>query len=592
MAWRSTLCVCLGALFGEGWAVRTNEGWAGRANRGQHSPTHLARLAAVGDDYDAWHRAVMANAGETALAGLGDFPDTVDSENASFVELEAASSTTEPDGWPASLRAKFDTKMTQVGSGTYGTVYVTRIRCDKSFVAIKVLKVKESDAVGEAALLKMFTPSPHFIAYFDMASTRGPGTRHFIVMEAATGGAMTAIINGNTPTTIATRRRLLFESLKGIAYMHDLGIVHRDLKPDNIFLSVTCGGAEPCFAKVGDLGLACKLRESKAPGVPICQDIGGTPVFLAPEVFRTGTIDPKNDVWALGLILYFLEFGQLPKPLEDAETIPQLRARVTDFDISKDSKFKKSSSRMQGIFKAMLANDLSKRASAQAALVMADFFREEGGKYEPSVAKLHPCYHEQQLQPKIAPVTANRPEPRRTEKPAMPVNTKKHAGIPGRPQIAIPVKAKQKPAKLEAIPGKPVGDIVSFGPMATTFRKPVGDIVSVGQTEKDVQTMSATGARYITLRNVKYSVVLPHVLSDKHVNEEGFVIATREQIVRLKASMYWPRALDRHDHILELNNIPWSRARHQLTKFKEGLYGDSVTIKYKQSRGHRPDISS
>jgi len=87
-----------------------------------------------------------------------------------------------------------------------------------------------------------------------------------------------------------------------ISYLHEKGIAHRDLKPDNIFIRIK--DREPRI-KLIDFGLACDLA--------YCKGTVGTIDYLAPEALRMikkrkefYTIDEckKQDLWALGLILY------------------------------------------------------------------------------------------------------------------------------------------------------------------------------------------------------------------------------------------------------------------------------------------------
>jgi len=102
---------------------------------------------------------------------------------------------------------------------------------------------------------------------------------------------------------IAEIRRIFDALFDALRYAHHAGIVHRDLKPNNVIL--TDNGR----VVLTDFGLA-KLVGSSVHTASMAMI--GTPAYMAPEQAKSGTVDLRSDIYALGVILFELLTGQLP----------------------------------------------------------------------------------------------------------------------------------------------------------------------------------------------------------------------------------------------------------------------------------------
>lgn len=112
------------------------------------------------------------------------------------------------------------------------------------------------------------------------------------------------ILNGNRtpPLPWFVRFRIAYEVASGLAFLHNSGpepIVHRDLKPGNILLD------RNYVSKIGDVGLAKIIPDIVPDNVTEYGNsvISGTLCYMDPEYQRTGTIRPKSDLYALGVII-------------------------------------------------------------------------------------------------------------------------------------------------------------------------------------------------------------------------------------------------------------------------------------------------
>ena len=134
--------------------------------------------------------------------------------------------------------------------------------------------------------------------------------RHFIAMERVEGITLKLHMTRKTLTDgdIVDIARQVTAALQAA---HESGVVHRDIKPANIMIA-TSGQV-----KVLDFGLARRFRMpdtgeimaygSTIPGRPL-----GTANYMAPERIMQGPLDPRCDLFSLGVVMYEMATGRLP----------------------------------------------------------------------------------------------------------------------------------------------------------------------------------------------------------------------------------------------------------------------------------------
>src|SRR5256886_1798151 len=105
------------------------------------------------------------------------------------------------------------------------------------------------------------------------------------------------------PLPYNTAARLLEEVARALAYAHDRGVVHRDVKPDNILLDLATGRA-----LVSDFGIA-RVGSDTTTGP---QRVVGTAEFMSPEQVLGERVDPRSDLYSLGVVGFFALSGELP----------------------------------------------------------------------------------------------------------------------------------------------------------------------------------------------------------------------------------------------------------------------------------------
>ncbi len=162
--------------------------------------------------------------------------------------------------------------------------------------------------------------SQHVTRVLDVGTAEGDTP--YIVMELLEGADLAATISKNGPLSFASAVHYLFQACEAVSEAHAAGIVHRDLKPANLFLTHDVGGS-PCV-KVLDFGIS----KSTGMDLTLTQDAQalGSPLYMSPEQMSSSKdVDPRSDIWALGIVLYQLVAGITPF---HAESIQELCARV------------------------------------------------------------------------------------------------------------------------------------------------------------------------------------------------------------------------------------------------------------------------
>lgn len=133
----------------------------------------------------------------------------------------------------------------------------------------------------------------------------------FLVMPLLVGETLADLVERRRRLEHSTVAQIGREIARGLKAAHAAGIVHRDLKPSNIFLHQE-PFAEGAVVKVVDFGICKKLNGDEAK-LTTTGKVVGSPYYMSPEQFNTRLpIDPRTDIWSLGVILFELLTGVRP----------------------------------------------------------------------------------------------------------------------------------------------------------------------------------------------------------------------------------------------------------------------------------------
>jgi len=192
-----------------------------------------------------------------------------------------------------------------IASGGAGIVYQAEDTVLSRKVALKELledvatDVEQAERFKSEARALALLNHPHILPVYDLLEEHG---RFWLVMELLTGGTLSDKINAGS---LDTSRSI--EIIKGIAsgleIAHQKGFVHRDIKPANILF------AEDGSFRITDFGIA----KHQATGIKTSHGvILGSPGYMSPEQAAGEPVDPRSDIYSLGITMFQMLTGELP----------------------------------------------------------------------------------------------------------------------------------------------------------------------------------------------------------------------------------------------------------------------------------------
>jgi tetratricopeptide (TPR) repeat protein len=223
---------------------------------------------------------------------------------------------------PAGTRIGRFTIVRLLARGGTGAVYEAKQESPQRIVAVKVIQaglatpraVRRLEMEAEA-LAKLDDPGIARVIEAGVYSPGGgadEGSRPFFAMELVRGRDLAAFAVAEG-LGIRAKLILIASVCDAVHHAHLRGVIHRDLKPGNILVT------EDGRPKVLDFGVARLTGlDSRATLDSLDTRLVGTVQYMSPEqVMGSGEdVDPRSDVYSLGVVLYELLAGCLPYPIE------------------------------------------------------------------------------------------------------------------------------------------------------------------------------------------------------------------------------------------------------------------------------------
>jgi tetratricopeptide (TPR) repeat protein len=193
----------------------------------------------------------------------------------------------------------------EIGHGGMGVVYEAFDRKRKQRIAIKAAKPGFQRLLSPEleGALQVRHHNICLVNEIHTAQTKD-GEIDFLAMELLEGETLCARLlrGGRLPHDEA--RDIICQVCAGLRAAHDREVIHRDLKSANIILSQNSDGHRR--AVITDFGLASGLT------LPSGEMGGGTPAYMAPELWKGEKASKASDVYALGIVMYEMVTGSQP----------------------------------------------------------------------------------------------------------------------------------------------------------------------------------------------------------------------------------------------------------------------------------------
>jgi len=197
----------------------------------------------------------------------------------------------------------------RLGRGGMAEVYLARDQLLDRPVAVKVLFPALATDAGFVERFRREAQAaanlqhPNIVSVFDWGEANGT---YFIVMEYVEGHTLADTIRDEGRVHPDRAAEITADIAAALGFAHKNRVVHRDVKPGNVL--ITPDGD----VKVADFGIARALSDSSDQNLTKTGSVMGTATYFSPEQARGAQVDPRSDLYSLGIVLYEMTTGHPP----------------------------------------------------------------------------------------------------------------------------------------------------------------------------------------------------------------------------------------------------------------------------------------
>ena len=196
--------------------------------------------------------------------------------------------------------------LAELGQGAMGVVYEARDPTLERHVALKTVRLPSNMQSSNEFRARFHAEAksagqlshPNIVTIYDFGEADDTA---FIAMELLRGETLRELLDRQR---FSVRRavRYAIQIADGLSAAHALGVIHRDIKPANVVR------LESGILKITDFGIA----QLPASNLTQAGTLLGTPRYMSPELIRGVRVDPRSDIFSLGVVLYEMLTSQVP----------------------------------------------------------------------------------------------------------------------------------------------------------------------------------------------------------------------------------------------------------------------------------------
>lgn len=204
----------------------------------------------------------------------------------------------------------------KLGAGSIGSVYkATQLSLDRQ-VALKILSPEYTTSKGIDDFLREARAAAK-LTHTNLVQAYAVGEDDgfcYMAMTYVNGENLRTRLRREGRIPVDEALHIVQQVAEALYYAWDeVGLIHRDVKPDNIMIT------DDGIVKLTDLGLAMNQSEWSED-----MEISGSPSYMSPEQFRGEKLDPRSDIYSLGVTLFQMISGRLPFESDSVKKLAQM----------------------------------------------------------------------------------------------------------------------------------------------------------------------------------------------------------------------------------------------------------------------------
>jgi serine/threonine-protein kinase len=196
-----------------------------------------------------------------------------------------------------------------IGEGGFGQVWRASREADGEALAIKVLHLELVRSVDAMTRFQRELEAIERLDHPNVVQGLGHGAladgRPYLLLEYLEGPSLREVLHERGALPPVEMLTILEPLCDALYVAHLAGLIHRDVKASNVILARRSGAIRPVLL---DFGLV-KLTDQVGPGLTSSRSMLGTPAAMAPEQMRGQSVDPRTDIYALGLLAFHMLTG-------------------------------------------------------------------------------------------------------------------------------------------------------------------------------------------------------------------------------------------------------------------------------------------